>query len=79
MEKNRIKDILDLLKIILLILIVIMHTIPFTFIFLALFIILVIVDKIFWKCDKCKNPLPNKILFNTVKCCTYCKTDIDEK
>lgn len=79
MKKNRIKDILDLLSFILLILIIIINTIPFTFIFFALYVILIIIDRIFWKCDKCKNPLPSKIWFNTVKCCPYCKTDIDEK
>ena len=78
MNKNRIKDLLDLAKILLLILIVIINKIPYTFIFLGTFILLIVIDRSFWKCTKCNKPLPNKIWFSTVKCCPYCKSNIDK-
>ena len=78
MNKNKIKDLLDLAKILSLILIVIINKIPYTFIFLGIFILLIIIDRFFWKCNKCNKPLPNKIGFSTVKCCPYCKSDINK-
>lgn len=76
--KNKIKDLLDLARILSLILIVIINKIPYTFIFLGIFILLIIIDRLFWKCTKCHKPLPNKMCFSTVKCCPYCKSDIDK-
>ena len=78
MRKNRIKTIIDLSTIILLILTTAMPTLTLSLIFFALFILLIIVDRFFWKCRVCGNQLPNKTWFNTVKCCPYCKTDIEE-
>lgn len=78
MKKNKIKDIIDLLRIMLLILIIVMHSISFSLIAIMFFILLTIIDRFYWKCKNCKKQLPNKIWFNTVKCCPYCKTDIDK-
>ena len=78
MKKNKIKDILDLAIIISFLLMVIIHEVPYIFIFFALSIILIIIDRIFWKCSKCHRYLPIKTWFTDVKCCPYCKTDIED-
>ena len=78
MNKNRIKDFLDLTKILSLVLIIIINKIPYTFIFLGIFILVIIIDRLYWKCKKCNKPLPNKMWFSTVQCCPYCKSDIDK-
>ena len=78
MRKNRIKNIFDLSRILLSILIIVLPRTPFSLISITLFLLLTIVDRFYWKCKVCGNPLPNKIWFNTVKCCPYCKTDIEE-
>ena len=55
----------------------IFNEIPYIFIFLGLWIVLIIIDRVYWKCSKCHRYLPNKIWFTDVKCCPYCKNDID--
>ena len=77
MKKNRIKDILDICIIISFLLMVILHETPYIFVFLGISIILIIIDRIYWRCRKCHRYLPTKLWFTNVKCCPYCKSDIE--
>jgi len=79
MKKNRIKDILDLLNILLVIatIILIKYTDILFLIPLVLWVILLIIERIFWRCKKCGNYLPVKTFFNQVICCPYCKNEIE--
>ncbi len=83
MKKSTIKYILDLLIIVLLILIIIVlnfvDNIRICLIPIILLILLTIIERIFWRCPKCGEYLPNMRLFNKVICCPYCKANIDEK
>lgn len=82
MSKNRIKDILDSLRIIFLILIIVVlkfiDNIVICLIPIILFIILSIYERIFWRCQKCGEYLPKKSFFNKVICCPYCNAKIDK-
>ena len=80
MSKNKGKNILNILEIVLLILTCVackfldslyIYLIPF-----VLWIILIIIDRIYWKCDKCGQRLPNRTFFNKVICCPYCKKNV---
>lgn len=81
--KNTIKSILDLLIIVLSILTILIlkfvDNITLSLISIELLILLIIIEKIFWRCPKCGEYLPNRRLFNKVICCTYCRANIDEK
>lgn len=79
MKKNKIKDILDILNILLVVITIILikYTDKLFLIPLVLWIILMIVERIFWRCKKCGNYLPRKTFFNQVICCPYCKGEIE--
>lgn len=82
MKKSTIKYILDLLIIVLLISIIIVlnfvDNIRICLIPIILLILLTIIERIFWRCPKCGEYLPNRRLFKVI-CCPYCKANIDEK
>lgn len=79
MKKNKIKSILDMLNILLVVITIILikYTDKLFLIPLVLWIILSIVERIFWRCKKCGNYLPVKTFFNQVICCPYCKGEIE--
>ena len=80
MRINMIKDIIDLLQIIVLtVTIIILNFIDNIIICLipiVLVIVLYVIERIIWRCPNCGCYLPNKSLFNKVICCPYCKIDI---
>lgn len=82
MKRNRQKDILDLLIILLWILSCIflkyIENSIICYIPLAISVILVIIDRKLWKCKKCSKYLPTKIWFKNVICCPYCKEDVEK-
>lgn len=83
MGKNTIKFILDILIIVLLILTFIVlnftNNLIIWLIPIILFILCTIIEKIFWRCPKCGEYLPNRRWFNKVICCPYCKSNINKK
>ena len=85
MDKNVIKNIIDIIKLLLLISIIVLLNLEFKAIVLICLIILsillialVIIDLIYWRCPKCNRYLPQNSFFRYVLCCPYCGTNIEK-
>ena len=87
MKKHKIKNILDLFKILILIAICLIIKfiennniwIPLTIFLSLIWITLIIIEKFFWRCTACGKSLPHRFFFEPIIYCPYCKNNVEKK